>query len=40
MDVSRVARTVTLGTVTAVVVALAGFGWTPTATAAVGDETG
>ncbi len=41
MDVSRVARTVLLGTVTAVVVALAGFAWCPTAAATPAfDETG
>lgn len=41
MGVSRFARTVTTGTVTAVVIALAGFGWTPTATAAPPyDESG
>ena len=41
MDVSRVARTVLLGTATAVVVALAGFAWCPTAVATPAfDETG
>jgi len=40
MDVSRVARKVTMGTVVAMVVALAGLGWAPTASAAAGDESG